>query len=220
MGPRWRWWRHQDADRGATGVEYALIAALVLVGSLGAINALERNADNYYDTTSSRIGSLPSANGGAPTGTSLPGGSTTTTAAPTTTTTTTAPTTTTTAAPTTTTTTAPTTTTTAAPRSSISATADSSDTTGFNSWRAAVTVTIRNTSTGANVANAGVTVAFTRTNGTSLGSATCTTGSNGQCLARLSGVADSIATVVARVTSVSANPTWDGATATRTLPHP
>ncbi len=203
MGPRWRWWRHQDADRGATGVEYALIAALVLVGSLGAINALERNADNYYDTTSSRIGSLPSANGGAPTGTSLPGGSTTTTAAPTTTTTT-----------------APTTTTTAAPRSSISATADSSDTTGFNSWRAAVTVTIRNTSTGANVANAGVTVAFTRTNGTSLGSATCTTGSNGQCLARLSGVADSIATVVARVTSVSANPTWDGATATRTLPHP
>lgn len=203
MGPRWRWWRHQDADRGATGVEYALIAALVLVGSLGAINALERNADNYYDTTSSRIGSLPSANGGAPTGTSLPGGSTSTTAAPTTTTTT-----------------APTTTTTAAPRSSISATADSSDTTGFNSWRAAVTVTIRNTSTGANVANAGVTVAFTRTNGTSLGSATCTTGSNGQCLARLSGVADSIATVVATVTSVSANPTWDGATATRTLPHP
>lgn len=203
MGPRWRWWRHQDADRGATGVEYALIAALVLVGSLGAINALERNADNYYDTTSSRIGSLPSANGGAPTGTSLPGGSTTTTAAPTTTTTT-----------------APTTTTTAAPRSSISATADSSDTTGFNSWRAAVTVTVRNTSTGANVANAGVTVAFTRTNGTSLGSATCTTGSNGQCLARLSGVADSIATVVATVTSVSANPTWDGATATRTLPHP
>lgn len=211
MGPRWRWWRHQDADRGATGVEYALIAALVLVGSLGAINALERNADDYYDTTSSRIGSLPSANGGAPTGTSLPGGSTSTTAAPTTTTT---------AAPTTTTTAAPTTTTTAAPRSSISATADSSDTTGFNSWRAAVTVTIRNTSTGANVANAGVTVAFTRTNGTSLGSATCTTGSNGQCLARLSGVADSIATVVARVTSVSANPTWDGATATRTLPHP
>ena len=203
MGPRWRWWRHQDADRGATGVEYALIAALVLVGSLGAINALERNADNYYDTTSSRIGSLPSTNGGAPTGTSLPGGSTTTTAAPTTTTTT-----------------APTTTTTAAPRSSISATADSSDTTGFNSWRAAVTVTIRNTSTGANVANAGVTVAFTRTNGTSLGSATCTTGSNGQCLARLSGVADSIAPVVATVTSVSANPTWDGATATRTLPHP
>ena len=203
MGPRWRWWRHQDADRGATGVEYALIAALVLVGSLGAINALERNADNYYDTTSSRIGSLPSTNGGAPTGTSLPGGSTSTTAAPTTTTTT-----------------APTTTTTAAPRSSISATADSSDTTGFNSWRAAVTVTISNTSTGANVANAGVTVAFTRTNGTSLGSATCTTGSNGQCLARLSGVADSITTVVATVTSVSANPTWDGATATRTLPHP
>ncbi|MBL8778567.1 MAG: hypothetical protein JNK12_21720 [Acidimicrobiales bacterium] len=229
MGSLRRWWRRGGAERGATGVEYALIAALLLFASLGAIQALERNADDYYDDTSSRIGALPGTDGASPTGTSIPGGSststtaaptTTTTAAPTTTTTTAPPTTTTTAPPTTTTTAAPTTTTTtAAPRSYISGTSASSDTSG-SGWRPAITVTIKNTSTGANVSGAVVTVRFTRSNGNVLGTTTCTTATNGQCLARISGVSDSITPVTATVTNVSSSPTWNGATASRSLPHP
>ena len=61
---------------------------------------------------------------------------------------------------------------------------------------------------------------FTRTNGNSLGTANCTTAANGQCLARISGVSDSITSVIATVTTVTASPTWNGATATRTLSHP
>ena len=233
MGSFRRWWRRGGAERGATGVEYALIAALLLFASIGAIQALERNADEYYDTTSGRIGALPGTDGETPSGTSIPGGSststtavptTTTTAAPTTTTaapttTTAAPTTTTTRPPTTTTAAPTTTTTTAAPRSYISGTAASSDTSG-SGWRPAITVTIKNTSTGANVSGAVVTVRFTRSNGNVLGTTTCTTGSNGQCLARISGVSDSITPVTATVTNVSASPTWNGATASRSLAHP
>ena len=209
----------------ATAVEYALVTALLLFASVGAIKTLERNADDYYDTTSGRIGALPGTDGAAPTGTSIPGGSptttvaTTTTTAPPTTTTTTAPPTTTTAPPTTTTTAPPTTTTTVAPRSYISSTSNSSDTSG-SGWRPALTVTIKNSSTGANVSGAGVTVRFTRTNGNSLGTANCTTAANGQCLARISGVSDFTTTVIATVTNVTASPTWNGATASRTLSHP
>ncbi len=231
MGPvrrAWRRWR--GAERGATGVEYALIAALVLVGSLGAINTLERNADEYYDDTSSRIGSLPTIDGSGPTGTSIPGGSSSTTSVSTTTTststtTTVAPTTTTTAAPTTTTaaptttTRPPTTTTTVAPRSYVSATSDTSDGQG-SGWRPALTVTIRNTVTNAPVANATVVVTFRRTNGNSLGSDSCTTNSSGVCEAQISGVSNNITTVVATVTSVSSTPSWNGTTATRNLAKP
>lgn len=229
MGPvRRAWRRYLGAERGATGVEYALIGALVLFTCLGAIKALERRADDYYDTTSTRIGALPSIDGSAPTGTSIPGASsttttvaptTTTTAAPTTTTTTAPPTTTTTAPPTTTTTVPPTTTTTAAPRSFISATSNTSDTSG-GGWRPALTVTVRNTSTNAAVANATVTVTFRRTNGNSLGTDSCTTNASGQCEAQISGVSDGITTVVATVTSVTSTPTWNGATSTRNLAHP
>lgn len=226
-----RRFRHRlhDADRGASLVEYALIVALMIVTSLGAINRIERNADTYYDTTSSRIGALPSSIGDTPTGTALPGGSgsSSTTAAPTTTstvpptTTTTAAPTTTTAAPTTTTTAAPTTTTstTVVPRSFISATAASSDTSG-SGWRPALTVTIKHKTTNANINGATVTVTFRRTNGNLIGTASCTTGTNGQCQARRSGVSDSITTVVATVTSVTSSPAWDGATASRNLSHP
>ena len=56
MGPLRRWWRRGGAERGATAVEYALVTAMLLFASIGAIKALERNADDYYDTTSSRIG--------------------------------------------------------------------------------------------------------------------------------------------------------------------
>ncbi len=229
MGPVRRAWRRcLGAERGATAVEYALVGALVLFTCLGAIKALERRADDYYDTTSTRIGALPSIDASAPTGTSIPGASsttttvapTTTTAAPTTTTTA-APTTTTTAAPPTTTTTAPpTTTTTAAPRSYVSATSDTSDTSGWGTWRPALTVSIRNTSTNGAVANANVTVTFRRTNGTTLGTDSCTTDATGQCEAQIRGVADSITTVVATVTSVTSTPSWNGATSARTIAHP
>ena len=207
-------------------MEYALVVALLIVASLGAIKSLDRNARTYYGTTSSRIGALPSVNGAAPTGTSIPGASsTTTTAAPTTTTTaaptttTAAPTTTTTAAPTTTTTAAPTTTT-AAPRTYISATLGTSDTSGRGTWRPALTVTLKNSTSGANVANAAVTVVFKRTNGTTLGTDSCTTDATGQCEAQISGVADSITSVVATVTAVTSTPVWDGASVSRTLAHP
>ena len=230
MGPvRRAWRRYLGAERGATGVEYALIGALVLFTCLGAIKALERRADDYYDTTSTRIGALPSIDGSAPTGTSIPGASsttttvaptTTTTTAPTTTTTTAPPTTTTTAPPTTTTTVPPTTTTTAAAQSYISATSDTSDTSGRGTWRPALTVTVRTTSTNAVVANATVTVTFKRTNGTTLGTDSCTTNTSGQCEAQIGGVADSITTVVATVSSVTSTPTWNGATSTRNLAHP
>lgn len=229
MGPvrrAWRRWR--GAERGATGVEYALIAALVLVGSLGAINTLERNADEYYDDTSSRIGSLPTIDGSGPTGTSIPGGSSSTTSVSTTTSTTTTtipPTTTTTAPPTTTTappttTTVPPTTTTTAPFSYVSAASDTSDSSGRRSWRPALTVTIRQSGTNQVVAGATVTVTFRRTNGNSLGTDSCTTNTSGQCEAQISGVSDNIDTVIATVTAVSSAPTWDGATATRTLAKP
>ena len=199
-------------------MEYALVVALLIVASLGAIKSLDRNARTYYGTTSSRIGALPSVNGAAPTGTSIPGASsTTTTAAPTTTTA--APTTTTTAAPTTTTTAAPTTTT-AAPRTYISATLGTSDTSGRGTWRPALTVTLKNSTSGANVANAAVTVVFKRTNGTTLGTDSCTTDATGQCEAQISGVADSITSVVATVTAVTSTPVWDGASVSRTLAHP
>ena len=214
------------SERGATLVEYALIVALMVVTSLGAIKSLERNADTYYDTTSSRIGALPTTSGGAPTGTSIPGSSSSTTAAPTTTTTaaptttTAAPTTTTTAAPTTTTA-APTTTTstTAAQQSYVSATSDTSDPVG-SGWRPAVTVTIKNKTTGAAISGAGVTVTFKRTNGTTLGTNSCTTTASGQCEAQISGVSNTITSVVATVTNVTSSPTWDGATSSRTLAHP
>lgn len=228
MGPVRRAWRgRKGAERGATGVEYALIAALVLVGSLGAINTLERNADDYYDDTSSRIGSLPTIDGSGPTGTSIPGGSSSTTSVSVTTSTTTTvpPTTTTTAPPTTTTapptttTTAPTTTTTVAPRSFVSSTSDTSDTVGAG-WRPAMTVTIRNTVTNGPVANAIVTVTFRRTNGNSLGTASCTTNASGGCQAQISGVANNIRTVVATVTNVSSSPSWNGAPATLDLSRP
>ena len=120
MGALRRWCRQfLSVERGATGVEYALVLSLMLFASLGAIKTLERNADNYYDTTSHHIGDLPSTSGSGPTGTSIPVGSSTTSTAPTTTV---APTTTT-AAPTTTTTARPTTTTTAAPTTTTSTTA-------------------------------------------------------------------------------------------------
>lgn len=232
---RFRRRQHRDggADRGATAVEYALITAVVLFASVGAIKALERNADDYYDTTSTRIGALPGTEGEAPTGTSLPGGgpstssvsTTTTTTAPTTTTA--APTTTTTAAPTTTTTrppttttAAPTTTTTATPESTIADAVDTSDTSGRRAWRPAATVTIRNTSTNAPVAGASVTVVFRRTSGSYLGSDSCTTGSTGRCEAQISGVSDNITSVVATVTSVTASPPWDGGTTTISIRHP
>ena len=217
--------RSKGAERGATLVEYALIVSLMIVTSLGAIKSLERNADEYYDTTSSRIGALPGTDGAAPTGTSIPGASSTTTAVPTTTTTTAPPTTTTTAAPTTTTTTAPpTTTTTAAPtttsttiaaRSRVTSTSDRSTNGGSSTWNAVLRVNLDNSVTGADVNGATITVTYRTTGGTLLGTASCTT-SLGRCDASRS-VSESYSSVVATVTGVSSSPTWDGVQASRTL---
>lgn len=116
-------------DRGATGVEYALVVSLLLAGSTASIEMMDDSIEGHYSESASDIGrsdlndfnvtTTVCVNSCSSTTTSTT--TTTTTAAPTTTTTvaqsttTAAPTTTTTAAPTTTTTAAPTTTTTAGP---------------------------------------------------------------------------------------------------------
>lgn len=221
---RFRRWcrRFLNAERGATGVEYALVISLMLAGSVGAIKTLERNADTYYDTTSNHIGDLPRSGGAAPTGTSIPGGSsTTTTVPPSTTTTTAAPTTTTTAAPTTTTTTAaPTTTTTAAPRARISSITANSLNRDATTWDARAQVTISDSNTSAPIVGATVTVVFKTTAGATLGTASCSTAATtGRCNARLNSVSDNYLSVVATVTGVASTPTWDGVVASVTLPQ-
>jgi phosphate-selective porin len=102
----------RQGDRGASGVEYALVISLVLTGSTMSFEMMDERIEEHYQETAEDIGESdleqfsPSTTAGP---------STTTTAAPSTTTTA-APATTTTAAPATTTTAAPATTTTAAPQ--------------------------------------------------------------------------------------------------------
>ncbi len=125
-------------DRGASGVEYALVISLVLTGSTASFEMMDQQVEThysetaddigrsdmaYFDVTTTTCGSCPTTTTTTTTTTVAPTTTTavpTTTLAPTTTTTTTAPTTTTAAptttlAATTTTTAAPTTTTTAKP---------------------------------------------------------------------------------------------------------
>jgi Flp pilus assembly pilin Flp len=219
MGYVRRWFRRfLGLERGATGVEYALVVSLVVVGSIAAIKRLETNADNYYDDTSEQIGDLPGENtptpsntapGGSSTSTSIAASTTTTTAAPTSTTA--APTTSTTAAPTTTTT-APTTTT-VANKSTIANMENRSGNGGSSDWDASVRVTIRDTANNANVAGAGVTVLFTASNGSTT-TRNCTTLSpSGRCTVTWT-VSESRTYVDATVTNVVASPTWDGASET------
>jgi Flp pilus assembly pilin Flp len=223
MGYVRRWFRRfLGLERGATGVEYALVVSLVVVGSIAAIKRLETNADNYYDDTSEQIGDLPGENTPTPSNTA-PGGSSTSTSIAATTTTTSGTSTSTTAAPTTSTTAAPTTSTTAAPttttvanRSRIDDMEDRSGNGGSNDCDASVRVRIRDTANNANVVGAGVTVLFTASNGSTT-TKTCTTVSpSGRCTVTWT-VSENRSYVDATVTNVTASPPWNGSTQTLRL---
>ena len=189
--------------RGATLVEYALIVALVVVPSIGALSRLDDVSDDYYTDASDDIGDLPQLGIDTSSNSSVPSGSTTTTAAPTTTTT----------APTTTTT-APTTTTTLL-RSTISELTNVSSNNG-TSYNAAARVKIIRNSTGTAVNGAAVTIRMVDRFGNS-SNRSCTTDSTGRCTGTWSR-SDNNGPVTATVTAVTANPIWDGAQQSVSLP--
>ncbi|MCB1014944.1 MAG: hypothetical protein KDB10_07470 [Acidimicrobiales bacterium] len=201
-----------------TAVEYALIVALLVVPSIGALARLDDASGDYYENASDDIGDLPqlgidtnSSDTSVPSdgttstttpATTAPPGSTTTTAAPTTT----APPTTTTTAPPTTTTAAPTTTTTQL-RSEINQLSDiSRDDGSWFSARARVKI-VRN-SNGNAVSNASVTIRMVDRWG-NVSNRGCSTDSRGRCSVTWSRP-DSYGPVTATVTNVTANPPWDG----------
>ena len=209
--------RRLHGGRGATVVESALIVALIVIPSIGALSQLDDASDDYYTDASDDIGDLPQL-GIDTSDSSVPsGGGTTTTVAPTTTaaptTTTTAPPTTTTTAPTTTTT-VPTTTTTLL-RSRISELSNVSSNDG-SKYNARARVKIVRNSNGYAVSNASVTVRMVdRFNNSS--NRSCTTDSTGRCTVTWSRN-DNNGPVTATVTNVNANPTWDGGQMSVSLP--
>jgi Flp pilus assembly pilin Flp len=202
--------RRFHGSRGATLVEYALIVALIVVPSIGAISRLDDASGDYYEDASDDIGDLPQLGVDNSPVTSTPGSSTTTTVAPTTTA---APTTTTTAPPTTTTT-APTTTTTLL-RSRISELTNVSTNNG-SSYNAVARVKIVRNSNGAAVSGAAVTIRMTDKFGNT-SNRSCTTDSTGRCSGTWSRT-DSQGPVTATVTAVTSSPIWDNAQQTVTLP--
>ncbi len=206
--------RRFRGSRGATLVEYALIVALIVVPSIGALTRIEDASGDYYTDASDDIGDLPQLGIDTSSNSSVPsGGSTTTTVAPTTTTTTTAPPTTTTTAPTTTTT-APTTTTTLL-RSRVSELTNVSSNNG-SSYNAAARVKIVRNSNGTAVSNASVTIRMVdRFNNSS--NRTCTTDSTGRCTGTWSR-SDNNGPVTATVTAVTSNPAWNGVQMSVSLP--
>lgn len=211
--------RFRDS-RGATLVEYALVVALVVVPSIGAISRVNDNSGDYYSRASDDIGDLPQTGIDNTPVSSTPQASTSTTAAPTTsttaapTTTTTAPTTTTTIP--TTTTTMPTTTTTLL-RSRISELTNISTNNGSN-YNAIARVKIVRTDTGLAVNNASVTV-YMVDNRNSTSTRSCSTDSTGRCSVTWSR-SDNRSPVTATVTNVSSSPTWNGVQQSVSLPHP
>ncbi|MET0881375.1 MAG: hypothetical protein ABWZ14_07470 [Acidimicrobiales bacterium] len=206
-------------ERGATLVEYALIISVFVFGSMGAIQRLDDKSGDYYENASNDIGELPQAgvDPDEPSPTSSTTSTTTTTTTTTsTTTTTTTPTTTTT---TTTTTTVPTTTTTTIPtRSTITELTDSSTNNG-TSFNAIARVRIRHNKTAAAINNATVTFLLTDSQGSTT-TKQCTTDSTGRCSTIAWSRSDSRSPVTARVTGVSASPTWDGVQASVLLRNP
>ena len=200
------------ATRGATLVEYSLIIAVFVFGSLGAIAQLDQKSGDYYEGASDDIGDLPqtgidtSDDGTVPSTSSTTSTTTTTTTAPTTTTTTT----TTTTIPTTTTTTIPT-------RSTITELTNISTNSG-SSYNAIARVRIRHNKTSAAINGATVTIRMVDNNG-SVSTRTCTTDSTGRCSVTWSR-SDNRSPVTATVTGVSSSPVWDGVQASVSLPHP
>ena len=191
--------RRFRGSRGATLVEYALIVALIVVPSIGALTRIEDASGDYYTDASDDIGDLPQLGIDTSSNSSVPsGGSTTTTVAPTTTTTTTAPTTTTTAL-----------------RSRVSELTNVSSNNG-SSYNAAARVKIVRNSNGTAVSNASVTIRMVdRFNNSS--NRTCTTDSTGRCTGTWSR-SDNNGPVTATVTAVTSNPAWNGVQMSVSLP--
>jgi Flp pilus assembly pilin Flp len=165
--------RSRRRERGATLVEYALLASLFVVVSLGAINALADGLSSQAVDVEAGIANpptlVPDADAATSTTLAFPSTTTSTTAAPTTTSTTAAPTTTsstttststsTTSTSTTSTTAAPTTTTTAPPTTGGSTATGSGTNLGNGYWQASGTFTVRN-NLNQPVANAVVTIRY------------------------------------------------------------
>ena len=122
-------------ERGATLVEYALIVALVAVGTLGGIDAMQSGAQRATEQTASEISTRSVPSVPEPDGDGGGDATTTTTTQPPTTTTTTTP----------TTTTTTTTTTTIPPASTMSASWGNAttQTNGWSNWKALATLTVR-----------------------------------------------------------------------------
>ena len=156
-------------DRGASGVEYALVLSLLLVGSSASFDMMDEAVGEHYTETANDIGQSDLDYFRVPTTTCAPCASTTTTTAPatttTTSTTTTAPATTTSTSTTTTTTTAKPPTTTVATNTASSSFTDQS--TGDNR-NATAKVKIRlNDSSGNSLKGATVKVTMTTRSGAS-----------------------------------------------------
>ena len=215
--------RGRAAARGATLVEYSLIIAVLVFGSLSAISRLDSQSGDYYEGASDDIGDLPQsgiAPGPSTTSPSTTTTTTTTTTVPTSTTTstttTTVPTSTTTS--TTTTTVPTTTTTTVSARSTITELSDISNGGGRDDYNAIARVRIRHNVTNNAVGGATVTIRMVDDNG-SVRTRTCTTDSAGRCSVSWNRP-ESRSPVTATVTDVDASPPWDGVQASVLLPEP
>lgn len=174
--------RRSPADRGATLVEYAMLVALVVVVSLGAITSLQTSGRGELTAGGSRVGS-------APDGAYYPGGSTSTTTPSGTTSTTAAP--------------------VSVQPSSLTATPASTD--DGSKWIANATVTITATSSPfGGVAGVIVTGTWTLPGGGSSSTTSCTTTAPaGTCAVQRTDINDNRPTAVFTITSVtSPTATW------------
>lgn len=211
--------RFRDS-RGATLVEYALVVALVVVPSIGAIARVNDNSSDYYSNASDDIGDLPQSGIDNTPDSSVPSGSSSTTA-PATTSTTAAPTTTSTTAPPTTTTTIPTTTTTMATTTTtlLRSRILSLENTSYNNgsyYYARARVKVVRSDTGLAVNGASVSIRMVDDRGNSTNKS-CNTDSTGRCQVSWSRP-DWYGPVTATARSVSASPTWDGVQMSVSLP--
>ena len=180
------------ATRGATLVEYSLIIAVFVFGSLGAIAQLDQKSGDYYEGASDDIGDLPQTGIDTSDDGTVPSTSSTTS---TTTTTTTAP-----------------------ARSTITELTNVSTNDGSCCYDAKARVRIRNSRTSAAINGASVTIRMVDDDGT-VRTRSCTTDSTGRCTVTWN-VDDRDSPVTATVTNVSASPQWDGVQASVVLPEP
>lgn len=194
--------------------------SVFVLGSLGAVEHLEQSTEDEYQSSASGIEGLPGNEG-------FGGGGTPTTPPPTLPATTTthvdaSPTTTTTTVnnPTTTTTGGGgTTTTTVAVNTVVTAVTDVSQSINGGKWNARAEVQLRNSQTQAPIVGASVPVRMEAANGSAT-TKSCTTGSQGTCVAAWNNLRSKHTPIIASVLDVTASPSWDEQVVTGTLVKP